>query len=131
MKDGSRSRATKTLTESLASASRRAKSLGNSESLLRTAIENIQSVIGVEKKEIDGITYQVPTSIPLKKGTTLAVRSIPDAVLKEKPGPFSTGLGRAILAAYRGDLGPDGNSSQRASRLSTGDAYGGDTRRGG
>ena len=64
------------------------------------ALNNVKPVVEVRGRRVGGMTYQVPTEVPPKRQTSLAIRWILEAALSVKGLPMEKRLSKELLDAY-------------------------------
>ena len=64
------------------------------------AIANVKPVIEVRSRRVGGMTYQVPTEVPPKRQTSLAIRWVLEAAQGVKGRPMHVRLANELLDAY-------------------------------
>ena len=64
------------------------------------ALKNVRPIIEVRSRRIGGMTYQVPTEVPSRRGTALSIRWVLEAARGKKGRPMHLRLADEILDAY-------------------------------
>jgi len=99
MKDGKKSVAERIFYECMEIISRKITDKEPLEAF-EQALENIKPVVEVRSKRVGGMTYQVPTEVPPKRQTSLAIRWILRAAKGKKGRPMHLRLSDELFDAY-------------------------------
>lgn len=68
----------------------------------RKAIDNVRPLLKVKSRRVGGATYQVPVEVPVRQGTTLALRWIIDFARARKGKTIAERLASELLEAASG-----------------------------
>ena len=69
--------------------------------IFEEALENVKPIIEVRSRRVGGMTYQVPTEVPPKRRSALAMRWVLEAARGKKGRPMYLRLADELLDAYR------------------------------
>ncbi len=99
MQGGKRSVAEKIFYDAMAIVEERIADEGAGK-VFEQAIDNVKPVVEVRSKRVGGMTYQVPTEVPPKRRTSLAIRWILEAANGVKGRPMHDKLANEVIDAY-------------------------------
>ncbi|HAW59974.1 MAG TPA: 30S ribosomal protein S7 [Actinobacteria bacterium] len=71
-------------------------------SVLKKAVENVRPLLGVRPRRVGGATYQVPVEVPVRRGTTLALRWIVGFACARSGKKMSERLAAELMEAAKG-----------------------------
>jgi small subunit ribosomal protein S7 len=69
---------------------------------LKKAVDNIKPLLEVKSRRVGGATYQVPVEVPMRRGTTLAIRWLITFARRRRERSMSDRLAAEILDASGG-----------------------------
>ncbi len=69
---------------------------------LKKAVDNIKPLLEVKSRRVGGATYQVPVEVPMRRGTTLAIRWLITFARRRRERSMSERLAAEILDASGG-----------------------------
>ncbi len=69
---------------------------------LKKAVDNIKPLLEVKSRRVGGATYQVPVEVPMRRGTTLAIRWLITFARRRKERSMADRLAGEILDASGG-----------------------------
>ena len=69
---------------------------------LKKAVDNIKPLLEVKSRRVGGATYQVPVEVPMRRGTTLAIRWLITFARRRRERSMSERLSAEILDASGG-----------------------------
>ena len=70
--------------------------------ILKKAIDNVKPLLEVRSRRVGGATYQVPVEVPVRRGTTLAIRWLVTFSRKRREPSMADRLAAEILDASGG-----------------------------
>ena len=70
--------------------------------ILKKAIDNIKPLLEVKSRRVGGATYQVPVEVPVRRGTTLAIRWLVGFSRRRRERGMADRLAAEILDASGG-----------------------------
>jgi small subunit ribosomal protein S7 len=70
--------------------------------ILKKAIDNIKPLLEVKSRRVGGATYQVPVEVPVRRGTTLAIRWLVGFSRRRRERSMADRLAAEILDASGG-----------------------------
>lgn len=68
----------------------------------RNAIDNVRPLLRVKSRRVGGATYQVPVEVPVRQGTTLALRWLIDFARARKGKTIAERLASELMEAASG-----------------------------
>ena len=69
---------------------------------LKKAVDNIKPLLEVKSRRVGGATYQVPVEVPMRRGTTLAIRWLITLARRRRERSMADRLAGEILDASGG-----------------------------
>jgi small subunit ribosomal protein S7 len=69
---------------------------------LKKAVDNIKPLLEVKSRRVGGATYQVPVEVPMRRGTTLAIRWLITFARRRRERSMADRLAGEILDASGG-----------------------------
>ncbi|MBA3349449.1 MAG: 30S ribosomal protein S7 [Actinobacteria bacterium] len=69
---------------------------------LKKAVDNIKPLLEVKSRRVGGATYQVPVEVPMRRGTTLAIRWLITFARRRRERSMADRLAAEILDASGG-----------------------------
>jgi small subunit ribosomal protein S7 len=73
--------------------------------VLKKAIDNVKPLLEVRSRRVGGATYQVPVEVPIRRGTTLAIRWLVSFSRRRRERSMADRLAGEILDASGGTGG--------------------------